>query len=93
MDARVTAAGLSIAKPLYELVHDEIAPGTGISGERVWQGFAEILRELTPRNRALLARRDELQARIDAWHLEHKGRPHDAAAYKRYLVEIGYLLP
>ncbi|MHB1143433.1 MAG: malate synthase G [Thiobacillus sp.] len=93
MDARVTVAGLSIAQPLYDLVRDEIAPGTGISSDRVWQGFANILRELTPRNRALLARRDELQARIDAWHLERKGRPHDAAAYKRYLYDIGYLLP
>jgi len=51
------------------------------------------VRELTPKNRALLARRDELQARIDAWHLERKGRPHDAAAYKQYLYDIGYLLP
>jgi malate synthase len=93
MDARVTVAGLSIAQPLHALVRDEIAPGTGMPSERVWQGFAEIVRELTPRNRALLARRDELQARIDAWHLERKGRPHDAAAYKQYLNDIGYLLP
>ncbi|MBS1218507.1 MAG: malate synthase [Proteobacteria bacterium] len=93
MSARITVSGLQIAQPLYALVRDEIAPGTGISSDKVWQGFAEILRELTPRNRALLARRDELQARIDAWHLEHKGRPHDAAAYKQYLVDIGYLLP
>ena len=93
MNARVTLAGLSIAQPLYDLVHDEIAPGTGISSDKLWQGFAEILRELTPRNRALLARRDELQARIDAWHLQHKGQPHDPAAYKQYLYDIGYLLP
>ena len=93
MNARVTVAGLSIAQALYDLVHDEIAPGTGISAERAWQGFADMLRELTPRNRALLARRDELQARIDAWHLQHRGQPHDAAAYKRYLHDIGYLLP
>jgi malate synthase len=93
MDARVTVAGLSIAQPLYALVQDEIAPGTGMSSDRVWQGFAEMLRELTPRNRALLARRDELQARIDAWHLARKGQPHDAPAYKRYLYDIGYLLP
>jgi len=93
MSARIAAAGLSIAQPLYELVRDEIAPGTGISSDRAWQGFAAIVRELTPRNRALLARRDELQARIDAWHLQRKGQPHDAAAYRRYLVDIGYLLP
>ena len=93
MSARVTVAGLSIAQPLHELVRDAIAPGTGISAERAWQGFAEIVHELSPRNRALLARRDELQARIDAWHLERRGQPHDAKAYKQYLYDIGYLLP
>jgi malate synthase len=93
MSARVTVAGLQIAEPLYELVRDEIAPGTGLSSDAVWQGFAAIVRELTPRNRALLARRDELQARIDAWHLARKGQPHDAAAYRQFLLDIGYLLP
>ncbi len=93
MSARITVAGLQIAKPLFDLVHDEIAPGTGIRSDKLWQGFADMLRELTPRNRALLARRDELQARIDAWHLQCKGQPHDAAAYRQYLVDIGYLLP
>ena len=93
MSARITIAGLQIAQPLHDLVRDEIAPGTGISSDRLWQGFADILHELTPRNRALLARRDELQARIDAWHLARKGQAHDAAAYKQFLVDIGYLLP
>ncbi|MHB1186094.1 malate synthase G [Thiobacillus sp.] len=93
MSARTTVAGLQIAQPLYDLVRDEIAPGTGISSDRVWLGFANILRELTPRNRALLARRDELQARIDAWHLQRKGQPHDAKAYRQHLTDIGYLLP
>ena len=93
MSARITVAGLQIAKPLFDLMHDEIAPGTGIGSDKLWQGFADLLRELTPHNRALLARRDELQARIDAWHLQRKGQPHDAAAYKQYLVDIGYLLP
>ncbi|MHB1403558.1 MAG: malate synthase G [Thiobacillus sp.] len=93
MSARITVAGLQIAKPLFDLMHDEIAPGTGIGSDKLWQGFADLLRELTPRNRALLARRDELQARIDAWHLQRKGQPHDAAAYRQYLVDIGYLLP
>jgi malate synthase len=93
MSARVKLAGLAIAEPLYALVHDEIAPGTGIDAERAWEGFAALVRELTPKNRALLARRDELQARIDAWHLERKGRPHDDAAYKQYLYDIGYLVP
>jgi len=93
MSARVTLAGLQIAQPLYDLVRDDIAPGTGISSDKLWQGFADIVRELTPRNRALLARRDELQARIDAWHLARKGHMHDAAAYRQFLLDIGYLLP
>jgi malate synthase len=93
MITRIPVAGLQIAKPLYDLVRSEIAPGTGISSDKLWQGFAAIVRELTPRNRALLARRDELQARIDAWHLERKSQPYDPAAYKQYLYEIGYLQP
>ena len=93
MNARVMLAGLSIAQPLFDLVRDEIAPGTGIAAERAWQGFAALVRDLTPLNRALLAKRDALQARIDAWHLERRGQPHDAVAYKRFLIEIGYLLP
>jgi malate synthase len=93
MSARVTLAGLSIAQRLVDLVRDEIAPGTGISAERAWQGFAAIVRELTPKNRALLAQRDELQARIDAWHLARRGHAHDAAAYRQFLFDIGYLLP
>ena len=91
MSERVNVSGLQIARPLYDLVRDEIAPGTGISSDKAWQGFTEIVRELTPRNRALLARRDELQAKIDAWHLERMGQLHDPAAYKRYLYDIGYL--
>ena len=93
MNTRIHVAGLQIAKPLHDLVRDEISPGTGIPAERAWQGFSDIVRELTPTNRALLAKRDELQARIDAWHLEHKGKPHDAKAYKQYLYGIGYLQP
>ncbi|MEW5968047.1 MAG: malate synthase G [Pseudomonadota bacterium] len=93
MTERVDFAGLSIARPLFDLVRDAVAPGTGIGAERAWEGFAALVRDFTPLNRALLARRDELQAKIDAWHLEHRGRPHDAAAYKQYLIDIAYLLP
>jgi malate synthase len=93
MSTRIQIAGLQIAKPLYDLVRDDIAPGTGIAADKAWQGFSDIVHELTPRNRALLSKRDELQARIDAWHLERKGKRHDAAAYKQYLYDIGYLLP
>ncbi|MBA4052569.1 MAG: malate synthase G, partial [Erythrobacter sp.] len=58
-----------------------------------WQGFAALLADFAPRNRALLAKRESLQAQIDAWHSERAGKPHDAAAYKAFLTEIGYLVP
>jgi len=93
MIERITVAGLQIAKPLYDLLKDEIAPGTGIMADDAWQGFARIIEQMSARNRALLERRDELQARIDAWHLEHKHRPLDLIAYKQHLYDIGYLQP
>ena len=91
MIERITVAGLQIAKPLYDLVKDEIAPGTGIMANEAWQGFSRVIEQMSARNRALLERRDELQARIDAWHLEHKNKPQALAVYKQYLYDIGYL--
>ncbi|MBD3670332.1 MAG: malate synthase G [Gammaproteobacteria bacterium] len=91
MSERIEIDGLQIADSLYELVKNEIAPGTGVQCDEAWAGFAQIVRELTPLNRALLSRRDELQSQIDAWHLERKGQSHDAAAYMAFLKQIGYL--
>jgi malate synthase len=91
MNARTNRHGLQIARPLHDLVVDQILPGTGIDAEALWRGFAAIVREFAPRNRAVLARRDELQAKIDAWHRAHPA--FDAAAYRAFLAEIGYLLP
>ncbi|KAA3628600.1 MAG: malate synthase G [Proteobacteria bacterium] len=93
MTNRITIGGLQVARPLYDLVKDEITPGIGIDADEFWASFGEIVSDLMPRNKALLKRRDELQAKIDAWHLAHRGQPHDAAAYKAMLVEIGYLVP
>jgi malate synthase len=93
MTERVSVGGLRVAQPLYDLIRDEAAPGTGIDPDDFWSGFGEIVRDLAPRNRALLARRDELQARIDTWHKQRHGEPHDHAEYKAFLREIGYLLP
>lgn len=90
---RIELGGLKVAKPLAAFVAEEAAPGTGIDPAAFWSGFAAILRELAPRNAALLAKRDALQARIDAWHAARRGQPHDPAAYEAFLREIGYLLP
>lgn len=89
---RVTRSGLAVASELDALVKDRIAPGTGVSVDAFWAGFAATLAELGPVNRALLAKRDALQAKIDAWHLERRGKAHDAVAYKAFLKEIGYLV-
>ena len=84
---------LRVAAPLHELVEKRVLPGTGIEATRFWNGLGELIERLAPKNRALLARRDELQTKIDAWHRERAGKPHDAAAYKRFLTDIGYLQP
>ena len=88
----VEAAGLKIDSGLYALVRDEIIPGTGIEEDAFWQALANIVRDLGPRNHALLERRNELQDKIDAWHRQHRDKPIDPAAYRRELIDIGYLL-
>ena len=86
-------AGLRIATPLYDFVAKEAIPGTGVTADAFWTGFAHLLRDLAPRCAALLARRDELQAQIDGWHVANRGKPFDAGAYQAFLRQIGYLLP
>src|SRR5579871_2209165 len=86
-----TIGPLSVAPLLYDFLDKEVFPGTRVSAETFWSGLAELLRDLTPINQALLAKRDELQAKIDDWHRKHPGPSFDAAAYRRFLTEIGYL--
>ncbi len=93
MTERIQRGGLQVAKVLDNLVVEGMLPGTGIGADAFWSGFEAVVTDLTPKNRALLAFRDELQAKIDAWHVERRGRAHDAAAYKAFLTEIGYLVP
>ena len=92
MSQRVEAAGLQVEQCLYDLVADEITPGTGVDPADFWQGFADIIRDLGPRNRELLEKRDALQAQIDAWHSGRQGQPHDKDAYRQFLTDIGYLV-
>lgn len=93
MTKRIDRAGLQVDAVLARFLEDEALVGTGIDAGTFWSGFAGLLAEFAPQNRALLARRDALQAKIDAWHLARRGQPHDHAAYKAFLTEIGYLLP
>ncbi|UFQ97400.1 malate synthase G [Pseudomonas wenzhouensis] len=93
MTERVQVGGLQVAKALYDFVNNEAIPGTGIAADQFWAGAAAVIKDLAPKNHALLAKRDELQAQIDAWHQARQGQAHDAAAYKAFLQEIGYLLP
>ena len=90
---RIEIAGLSIAKPLGDFLAAEVFPGAGVAAQDFWTGYAEILKDLGPRLKALLARRDDLQARIDRYHVERRGQPVDQAKYMGFLREIGYLLP
>ena len=93
MTDRVTHNGLQVDRLLSDFIEQRALPGTGVDSDRFWQGFAAMVRDLTPKNRALLAKRDDLQGQIDAWHVARRGQSHDAAAYKAFLEDIGYLLP
>ena len=90
---RVERNGLQVAAELAAFIEDDALPGTGIDADRFWSGFAGIVADLTPKNRAALARREELQAAIDQWHRDRAGQPHDHEGYKAFLEKIGYLLP
>ena len=89
----IARGDLLVAPELVSFVESEALPGTGIEAQTFWDGFSALVGEFGPRNAALLRRRDELQARIDAWHLARRDLPHDRKAYKAFLTEIGYLLP
>jgi malate synthase len=92
MANRIEVGGLKVDRGLYQLVEEEIAPGTGIAPDKFWQSLAAIVRDLGPKNRALLAKRDRLQQQIDAWHNARSGQPVDIASYASFLREIGYLV-
>ncbi len=93
MTERINIAGLQIAKELADFVADEAVKGTDMSPEDFWAASAAVLNAHRATNKALLEKRDVLQAKIDQWHIARKGQPHDGAAYKGFLEEIGYLLP
>jgi malate synthase len=92
MDPRIERAGLVVDRALCAFVEEEALPGTGIEPARFWEAFAALVSGFTPLNRELLARRDEIQARIDEWCRAHPGQVADAAAYEAFLRSIGYIV-
>ena len=91
MTERIQAGGLQVAKELYDFINEKAIPGTGIDPSAFWASFDELAHDLTPKNKALLEKRDVIQAQIDRYHQENPALnfPH----YKAFLQEIGYLLP
>ena len=93
MSARIECAGLQVDPEIHALLENEILPGTALEANAFWKALADIIKTFTPRNRKLLAVRDEMQAKISAWHKANPGADYDRAAYKAMLEDIGYLLP
>ena len=93
MTDRTACGGLQVATELYRFINDKAIPGTGIDASQFWAGVDSLIHELAPVNRELVAKRDVIQEKIDAFHKARRGQAHDAAEYKAFLEEIGYLLP
>ncbi|MGB1005731.1 MAG: malate synthase G, partial [Thalassobaculaceae bacterium] len=91
MTDRIQTDGLAVDASLYRFIMDEALPGSGVDPAAFWAGLSAIVHDLAPVNRALLAKRDEVQAQIDAWHQARAGQALDFPAYKAFLTEIGYL--
>ncbi|MDH5797340.1 MAG: malate synthase G, partial [Paracoccaceae bacterium] len=93
MSERLVRNGLQIDSQLVSFVEEQAIPGTGLDAEKFWSGFTDLVHDLGPKNRALLEKREDLQAKIDAWHVANRGKPHDHQAYKAFLSDIGYMVP
>ena len=92
MSEHVSQNGIQIAQELFDFLNDRALPGTGVDGAQFWQGFARLLDKFAPRNAELLEKREQLQAQIDDWHVDHKGQPINQAEYQTFLKSIGYLV-
>ncbi|AIL33129.1 malate synthase G [Basilea psittacipulmonis] len=95
MTTRIQKGALAVDKVLYDFIEQEALPVAKIDSQHFWQGFEALLDQFTQRNKDLLAKREEIQAQIDAWHKEHQADldDYDKVAYKKFLTELGYIEP
>jgi len=89
---KIDKGNLKVNYDLLEFVNDELLPGTNIDPIKFWSGFDKAVHELTTINKKLLFIRDEMQKKIDKWHVDNKGKEFDTKAYENFLKEIGYLV-
>ncbi|MGZ0085536.1 malate synthase G [Caldibacillus thermoamylovorans] len=92
MGEYVQKGNIQVAKVLYDFVNEALLPNSGVDQDKFWRDFGALIADLTPRNKALLARRDEIQTQLNEWHKAHRGR-FDFNEYKSFLTDIGYLEP
>ena len=93
MPQHIKISGLSVDQELFDFIENNALSGLNVTSDQFWSGLAEMAHELGPKNRALLAHREDLQEKIDNWHITFRGQDHDAQAYQEFLTEIGYLVP
>ena len=93
MTAYVCVGRLRVAASLHRFIEQQVLPGSGLAASAFWHGFDVLAHDLAPKNAALLAERDRLQAELDAWHRAHPGPVTDLRAYRTFLEKIGYLVP
>ena len=93
MSDRIEKYGLNVDAKLVNFIESEAIPGTGVDVQKFWQGFAEIIEKLGPTNKSLLEKREDIQSKIDQWHITHRGQEIDIEKYKSFLLDIDYLVP
>ena len=87
-----TNTSLKVSNELKDFLENEVLDGLEITPEKFWSSFEEIVNEFSPKNKELLAKREDIQSKIDHWHRERKGSEHDHSEYKKFLEDIGYIV-
>ena len=89
---RTSVAGMSVAEELFDFIESQVLPGLSVTSDEFWTGLSKLTHELGPKNRALLAERETMQAKIDQWHINNRGEKHDPVKYRAFLTEIDYIV-